>query len=156
MSNTKTKSTVSTMEHIRILLDQGRAQEALNLIEHLGQNSPVMENARGVCLLRLGRFEEAILALREITFQGYVCIPRETPAIFQTNFATALLLANHKDAAINIIHRLDEKQHPAIARLKSAIERWKKGLSPLLKMRCAMGFYPACPVLLDFAPGDLE
>jgi hypothetical protein len=89
------------------LLDENHPQEALNLIDRSDQSSPSMKNTQGVCLLRLGRIEDAISVLREITFQGYVCVPSETPVVYQTNFATAMLTASHKEDVVDVIEHDD-------------------------------------------------
>jgi len=152
----RNKATISVFDRVRQLLDQNRPQEALDLIDHVGQNSASMKNAQGVCLLRLGRIEDAISVLREITFQGHICIPSDTPVVYQTNFATAMLLANHKEGVIDIISRLDEKQHPAVVRIRSAMKTWEKGLNLLQRLLFKAGIYPGKAIPIDFAPGDLE
>ncbi|HUW18606.1 MAG TPA: hypothetical protein VMW16_04825 [Sedimentisphaerales bacterium] len=154
MLSQKTKST-DMLGHIRTLLNEGRAQDALNYTNHLGQKSQVLENARGVCLLRLGKIDEAVSVLREVVFQGYVCIPSDTPALFQANFATAMLMANYKDAAMAVINRLDDNQHPAVAKIKSAIAKWKKNLNFFERLLLGFGAYPKKPVAIDFPPGDI-
>jgi hypothetical protein len=147
---TKTLNTPAALEHVRELLDQGRPGEALNYITRSGNESPEMENARGVCLLRLGRFDEAIAVLRDITYGDLPGIPGDTPALFQANFAVAVLGANHaKDAALAIADRLQGSEHPEAARLKAAVRQWKKSLGPLGRFRCRVGLYPAKPVPLD-------
>ncbi len=67
---TKTANGSAALQHIRELLDHDRSDEALNFITHSGNGSPEMENARGVCLLRLGRFDEAISVLQERHVSG--------------------------------------------------------------------------------------
>lgn len=156
MSPLKTKTTISIYDRIQQLLDQNHPQEALNLINHVNPDSAPMKNAQGVCLLRLGRIEDAISVLREIAFRGHVCIPPDTPVVYQTNFATAMLMANHKEGVIDVIERLDEDRHPAVARIKAAMKKWARGLNPLQRMLYKAGIYPRRPIPIDFAPGDLE
>ncbi len=147
---TTTVKAPTPLQHIRELLDQNRPGEALNFITHLGNDSPEMENARGVCLLRLGRFDEAITVLQEVAFQGLPVIPHDAPALFQANFAVAMLRANRdKGAALMISDRLEGSEHPEAARLKAAIRQWKESLGPLGRLRCRLGLYPAKPVPLD-------
>lgn len=153
--NTVKQNTSSSIEHIRELLNQNRPLEALKFIEHLGQQSPVLENARGVCLMRTGKIEEAITALRDIVFQRHVCIPSDTPVLYKINFATAMLISNHKDAAFPILTQLNEKEHPHIAKLKDAIRQWIKSLSLAEKCFYYIGIYPKKPITIDFPPGEI-
>jgi len=154
MLKVKTKPLIP-IEHIRTLLSQRRPQDALNFIEHLGQKTPAMENARGVCLMRLGKIEEAIPVLRDIVFQGYICLPTDTPVLYQINFATAMLLSNHKEGAFDILNKLDEKEYQQVVKLKDAIRQWVKSLSFIEKCRYYMDLYPEKPVTIDFPPGEI-
>jgi len=154
MLNVKTKSPIA-IDHIRELLNQNRPHDALKFIENLGQKTPVMENARGVCLMRLGKFEEAISVLREVAFQGYICMPSDTPVLYQMNFAIAMLVSNHKEGAFPILNKLDEKVLPQIAKLEDAIRRWVKSLNFIEKCCYHIGLYPNKPVTIDFPPGEV-
>ncbi len=147
---------VSVFDRVRMLLEQGRPSEALKLIDHPGQDSASMKNAQAVCLLRLGKVQEAISLLRDITFQGFVCIPSDTPVVYQANFITAMLMANHKDSVFDTIDRLDDKQHPGIAKIKAAVEKWEKGLNIFQKLLYKMDIYPKKAIDIDFPPGELE
>jgi len=155
MNTLKIKPTISVLDRVRELLEQDRPQDALDLIEHVGQNSPAMKNAHGVCLLRLGRIEDALSVLREIAFQGHICIPSDTPAVYQANFATAMLMVNHKDGAIDLIKELDAKHCPEVAELKAAIDRWEKNMPLVRRLLFNIGIYPSAPMPIDFVPGDL-
>ncbi len=147
---TKTTKAPTPLQHIRELLDHDRPNEALNFITRSGSDSPEMENARGVCLLRLGRVDEAIAVLRDVTYQDLPVVPHDAPALFQVNFAIAMLRANHdKGAALMISDRLKGSEHPEAARLKAAVRQWKESLGPLGRFRCRLGLYPAKPVPLD-------
>ena len=158
MTTTNHKNThkVSIFDRVQTLLDEGRPSDALKLIDHPGQTSASMKNAQAVCLLRLGKVQEAISLLRDITFQGFVCIPSDTPVVYQANFITAMLMANHKDSIFDIIDRLDDRQHPAVAKIKATIEKWEKSLNTFQKLLYKMGIYPKKAILIDFPPGELE
>jgi hypothetical protein len=69
------------------------------------------------------------------------------------NFATAMLLANLKEAAIPILERLDASAYPEAAKLKDAIRQWFTSLNLFQKCCCKIGIYPRKPVKIDFAPG---
>lgn len=143
------------MEQIQELLSRGGPNEALKFIEHLGQRTPILQNARGVCLMRLGRIDEAIAALRDVAFQGHICMPSDTPVQYKINFATAMLLHNSKEGAFPILEGLDAKQYPQTTKLKDAIRRWARSLNFFDKCRYLIGWYPNKPVAIDFPPGEI-
>jgi sugar phosphate isomerase/epimerase len=147
---TKTANTKASLQHIRELLDQGRPDQALDFVTRLGNGTPEMANARGVCLLRLGRLDEAIEVLEDITYQGLPGIPHDVPPLFRVNFAAAMLRANrNKEAVLTILDRLNGNEHPEAAKLKAAVRQWKKSIGPLGRFRCRLGLCPAQPVPLD-------
>lgn len=153
-NGTKTTGGSAALQHIRELLDNDRPDEALKYITRSGNDSPEMENARGVCLLRLGQFDEALAVLRDVTFQGLPGIPSDTPALFQTNLAVATLRANHdKGMALIIADRLQGSEHPEAAKLKDAVRQWKQSIGLLGRLCCHVGLYPATPVPLDEQAG---
>ncbi len=154
MPNVKTKPT-AFIDHIRELLNQGRTQEALRYVEHLGQNSSVMENAKAVCLMRLGKVEQAVSLLRDVVFQGYICIQPEIPMLYQINFAAAMVLANKKDFAISLLAKPEVRSHPQAAKLYEAIRQWRKGLNLLEKFCYHIGLYSKKPVRMDFPAGEV-
>jgi hypothetical protein len=154
MQNIKQKSPAG-IENIRELLIQNQPVEALKFIDRSGQHSPAMENAKCVCLMRIGRIEEAVTTLRDIVFQGHICIPSDVPVLYKINFATAMILSNQKDAAFPILKQIDEKEYPYVAKIKEAVRLWVKSLSLSEKCRYYLGLYPKKPITLDFPPGEI-
>jgi hypothetical protein len=147
---TKTANMSGALQHVRELLEHDRPDEALSFIAHSDNDAPEMENARGVCLLRLGRLDEALEVLRNLIYQGLLDMPEDAPALFQVNLAVAMLRANRiKSGALMIADRLNGDEHPEAARLKAAVRQWKAGLGPLGRLCCRLGLYPAKPVPLD-------
>lgn len=157
MTLEKTKTTpLFAIARICKLLDENRPQEALDLIHRQGEETPEAQNAQAVCLLRLGRVDEAASLLRAVAFRGYMCMPDDAPLRFQLNFATAMLMANFKDAAFTVMDRLESEKDPQAVQLREAVARWKKDLGPIGRLRCRLGFYPKPPVKFDFPPGRVE
>ena len=150
------KRKTSTIDQVRSLLNEGRAQDALDLIHNSAQTTLEIENAKGVCLLRLGRTGEAVSVLRNLAFQGHICIPSDTPVVIRANFATAMLMAGHTDGAIAAIDHLSDKQHPAVGRIHTAIRRWKAGLTWPEKLCTYIGKPAGKAVVVDWVPGDLS
>lgn len=153
MVQTAIKTNV-TLDRIRQLLAEGRAEDALVLINQRDDQSDLWQNARGVCLLRLGLYERAVQALRRIVFSdNAICVPEGIPALYRANFATALLLTHHMEGAIALIEHLEDDGHPYVRALRQAAQRWKQGLTLLQRMGLWAGWYPKKPVQLDFPPG---
>jgi len=150
---------ISTVEdkvtHVRQLLASNQAENAILFIEKTGIQSPDMRNALGVCLMRLGKVEKALNILQELVFQKFLSIPKGTPAIYQANYATVLLLKNYNQMAIEIIKGLSPADHPYIAQLHASVAQWKKQLPVFHKFRCMLGLYPDTPVTLSMEPGDI-
>jgi hypothetical protein len=136
------------------LLREGRPQEALSLLP-AADDGLWIRNARGVCLLRLGRPRPAIDALRDLVFNpsGFGVRPDAHP-VFEANYATALLLAGNTDGFFGILGGIRERTHPAVARLGGAIRRWKVGMTFWQRVASALGV-GGPRFSLDFPPGEL-
>ncbi len=142
------------MDRIRALLNEGRALEALNLINHVGQTSAQWQNARGVCLLRLGRTDEAVTVLRDVVFpDNCIFVPDDVPALYRANFATAMILVRNIEAAYHILEYMDVRGHPYAQQLATAFQRWNKTLSWIQRLLGSLGWYPDKSICLDFPPG---
>ncbi len=142
------------IEYIRELLSLDQTEKALMFIEKHGSQSQEMKNALGVCLMRAGHVEQAVNVLRDLVFQNFICIPSDTPPLYQANYATALLLKNYNQMAIEIIKKLPIDSHPYVAQLHRAIRQWQKNLPLLHQLRCLLGLYPSVSrVPMDFKPG---
>jgi hypothetical protein len=140
----------------RELLNEGRPGDAMELIVRSRQASPALDNARAVCLLRLGKVDEALRVLRALLFpRGSICIDEDAPVVFRTNFVTALLMAGNVVAGTDVLGAIHESKHPAVLKLHGAIRQWKKGLSPWERFLYYLGKCPDKAVTLGFPPGDL-
>jgi len=66
-----------------------------------------------------------------------------------------MLMANHKDGAIDMIKELDARHCPEAAELKAAVDRWVKSLPLVRRILFRIGIYPSSPMPVDFFPGSL-
>ena len=82
-------------------LDAGHPQKALELLQKSKVRSPWVTNAMGVCLLRLGDTTRAIEMFKGLAVTSGVCFRTDVPAVFITNFATALLLAHNVSGCVS-------------------------------------------------------
>lgn len=145
----------NTVESVHSLLRSGQPEQALGQVERCGQSGEWVKNARGVCLMRMGKVDGAVEVLRDLTFRGLICIPSDTPALYKANYATALLMKNYTSQAMEILRGLDPKQHPYIAVLHETVAEWKRGLNPFQRLMCLVTYYPSRPVALKYPPGEI-
>ncbi len=151
-----TPKTNTMLEQAHDLIGDNRCREALDLINRSGQHSAPMENARGVCMLRLGEIDKASKVFRELIFPtGAICISPNAPVTYQANYITAMFLAGNLVAGIGVLGQIRDRQHPAVLKLQVALKTWKKGLGLFQRLACLLSAYPHKPVTLDFPPGNL-
>jgi hypothetical protein len=155
MPNAKIKP-LAAMTDIAGLLDQGQAEQALVSIGHSGQDSAPWRNAKGVCLLRLGRHDEAVRAFRDLAFRdGSIVVPEDVPPLYVANFITAMLLKRNFEAAIPLLEHLHDNGSPYVTQLLQAARQWRQSLTWVQRLRCYIGWYPNKSFPLDFPPGGL-
>ena len=137
---------------------EGDYEKALNLLLAAGKSPPII-NARGVCLLRLGRPEAAIRAFRDLVLNpGSTWTRPDVPTHYKTNYATALLMGGHPSGCLDVLREINNEAHPAVERLRAAVKRWESSLPLLRRLNWRLGrLEPSnCKVSIDFTPGDLE
>jgi predicted Zn-dependent protease len=149
------KNSHNPIDHLRQLLDNGEYEKALWFVDHVGQDNSLMKNARGVCLMRQGNIEPAIKLLRDLNFAGQICIPSDTPPLYQANYATALLMKGYNQEAMEILAGLKARQHPYVAAMHETIAEWKRGLNLFQRLGCLLRLYPRKQVSLKYPPGSL-
>ncbi|MCA9145604.1 MAG: hypothetical protein H6823_06850 [Planctomycetaceae bacterium] len=139
------------------LIAKGDYENAYGLLKHEGSREPLMVNAKGVCLLRLGRYVEAADLFRNMVLApGCMWIRKESPTCYKLNFATALLLAGHPSGCRDILAEINDDTNPTVIALRDTIKRWVSGLSFWQKVNWWTGkIEPAnCRPTIDFPPGD--
>ena len=120
-------------------------------------NSAWATNALGVCQLRLGNAKVAVDVFRGLALAaGGILLRNDVPAVFKTNYATALLAADNMGGCLSVLAEVREEEHLAIGKLRVAIQRWKESLTLWQKINWYLGGQPDRPVALDFPLGDLE
>jgi hypothetical protein len=134
----------------------GNIERALHLLDAGGREAH-FRNARGVCLMRLGKFDDAIRVLRELALApGCTWMRPELPVAYKTNFATALLLGGHAAGCLEILAEINDEQHPSVKRLRAAIRRWQASLSwwQWLNWKISRIEPSGRPATIDFPPGE--
>ena len=136
----------------------GDHEKALDLLTAAGK-SPRIQNARGVCLLRLGRTDAAIRVFRELLLNpGSTWIRPDQPTHYKTNYATALLMGGHPSGCLEVLKEIKAEQHPNVQRLRDAIAKWEASLSTWQRLNWRLGKIEPSgrPVSIDFLPGELD
>jgi len=148
--------TVAVLNRVRHMLDSAQIENALEVLVASGQNCPAIANAKGVCLLRLGKPEEAAKIFCKLVFpHDDFTIPEDVPTTFRINYATAWFLTGDFVAGSDLLKQISDHSHPAVQRLKTAVRQWKRSLPWWRRMLLPIGFYPDKPLRLDFLPGEL-
>lgn len=140
---------------LRRLLDEGRLDEAIVLVRSRGSSAPAMQNAYGVCLMRLGQVESAVRVYRSLVLNGGGLLMRQNvPTKWKTNFATALLLSGRGSGCWSVLDEIADETDPGVQRLREAIQKSRSGQSSWQKFVDWLRGYER-PVSLDFLPGDI-
>jgi hypothetical protein len=138
------------------LLQEGKAKPALDLIRRSRLNSPWIQNAVGVCQLRLHETDAATSLFRGMVVTATLLLRDDVPTVFKANYATALLLGGNIAGGMNVLSELKDSEHPAVGRLKEAVRQWRATLTFWQKVQWYTGGEIICPVSLSFPPGDLQ
>ncbi len=164
MSTFKAKPASSDRNNVRRaqLLDRaiqlaaaGNPGESLQTLAQISEASPDIINARGVCLMRLGRAEEAVRLFRSLVLTpNCTWMKADLPVIYRTNFSTALLLAGMPLGARETLAEIAEKSHPSVVRLQQALNSWEQQLGLWQRFCLKLGLAPEAAVAVTFLAGD--
>lgn len=143
------------LRQIYDLLNCGKTEEALTLASKRGAAGIPIQNARAVCLMRLGDPEQAVRILRSLTVTGGVNLRSDAPLECQINFATALAMSGNPLGAVRILDAINADDDPRIVRLRNAIADWKSLLSLWERIQWIGGVALNRPVPLAYEPGEL-
>ena len=128
---TNTVADVSSAERLSVvkqLLEQGKPDEARMLLS--GSRTPAETNALGVCLLRLGKTQEAIQLFRSLVLPGGgVVTSMDVPASYRLNFASALLADGNYDGFLSFINGVPATDYVEAKRLHDVNDQWLQSVS---------------------------
>jgi len=143
------------LNKVAATLDAGHPQKALELLQKSKVKSPWVTNSMAVCLLRLGDTQRAIEMLKGLVVTSGVCFRTDVPAVFLTNFATALLMTHNVSGSMSALANVRDAENPTVQRLRGAIRQWKSDLTLWQKIRWYWGDTPGGPVELGAPPGEV-
>ncbi len=153
---TTTAPSADLIKRANNLLEERLADEAFELLREVRDDSTAVQNARAVCLMRLGRAGEAARILSGLLFRpGTVAARPDAPRKLKLNYATCMLLTGNVAGALAMLDQV-EGESPSADRLRAAIRAWRKGRPIWSRLAMGLGILPYdTPVPLDFPPGEL-
>lgn len=145
------------MRAVAALLDQQKPLEAAELVAQYGTGEPKLRNALGVCLMRAGELGRALDLYKALCVEEGVVLRHNLPTPYLVNYATVLLLMRNVSGCAAVLHQMNGSDHPALARLRAALDRWINSHGWFTRFRIRnMDHVPAAPIELGFAPGELN
>lgn len=126
-----------TLREVETLLASLHTEEALTLLGRQPMDDR-RQNAKAVCLLRLGRFEEAGRVLADLILQqGSLVLKPGLPVAYLLNFATSLFLTRDVDEALRFITEAGYVGYrdPRLIEFGLAIRAWKRALPWRAKLK---------------------
>jgi hypothetical protein len=136
----------------------GNLERAFHLLDAGGRDTH-LRNARGVCLMRLGKHEDAARVLRELVLgPGCTWMRSDLPVAYKTNFATALFLSDHAAGCLEILAEINDEQHPSVQRLRGAIKKWQSTMSfwQWLNWKVSRIAPDSHPATIDYPSGEFD
>lgn len=144
------------LQKVEQLLEQGRINDALHAATSQSSGNPAQSNARAVCLLRLGKPEEAVRILRSIVIdQTGVLMRQDIPISYKSNFAVALAMAGNLSGAKSVLSELGNNTDEQLLSLRQCIATTLSKRTFLQKLKSFLGTGDDAPITLDFVPGRL-
>jgi hypothetical protein len=141
---------------IGLLLEADRPEKAMELIDRSNVRSSWETNALGVCLLRLGRAQQAVELYRGLVLaSGGLVLRADVPTVYKANYAQALLASDNEAGFLSVLASLQGDEHPAARRLAESFERWRRGLPFWQWVRWCLGGHPARPLAPEPPLGEL-
>jgi hypothetical protein len=135
--------------------EAGHPDRALAELGRLKLNTDAVRNARGVCLLRMGKYEEAVQLFRRLVLApGCTWMKLDLPVIYRTNFCTALLLGGHPAGCQSCLSEIAERSHPSVIRLHAALKQWERSLPWWPRLLWKLGVEPDVPIEMESLPGE--
>src|SRR5262249_50297263 len=81
---------------------------------------------------------------------GGLILREDVPAVFKTNYATALLGADNLPGCLRVLEEIRDEEDAAVGRLRAAIGRWQNGRTFWQKLAGFLGGRQGGPPALDF------
>jgi tetratricopeptide (TPR) repeat protein len=114
--------------HLLELINRGDYQHAVSTLQAAGRENAV-RNALGVCLMRLGRHDEALQVLRTFVLSADGVSERGGLIdAYKRNYALALLLTGEIAGAIEVLNATGDLKNKSAAQMCTAVKEWERQL----------------------------
>lgn len=144
------------LARVGTLLEAGEPRKALEALAGSRLASPWIVNARGVCLLRLEEFPQAINCFRGLVLAEGLVIREDCPTVFKANYAVALLASDNVPGFLGVLEEMANDTGSHAEKLRESLRHYKNGLSLWKKILWALGNYPSRPPIVPAPFGELE
>ena len=152
---TTTTTVTDSLNHVQLLLDQDKPQDALDYLNSACNGQARFHNARAVCHLRLGNASQAVGILRKLVYPDGAAKPAADQPLYQANLAAALISDGHLVAAAMVLKQVRDNDHPAVRTVRQALEAWKKTLGLGERFIFWLGVDLGIPCTASDRPGSL-
>jgi Flp pilus assembly protein TadD len=146
----------NTLEQVKKLIDEKNVKNAMAMLNSANDKSVWSQNARAVCLMRMGKHEEAVKTLTPLVYpDGSVIINLGVPEKVKLNLAEAMLLTGNVAGAMTLMESVKE-DCIQLQKLRQTVAKWKKSLSFFAKIEVICGMLPyESNVQVDSPYGEL-
>lgn len=147
---------INTLEQAKKLIEENNVKNAMAMLNSANDKSVWSQNARAVCLMRMGRHDEAVSVLTPLVFPGgSVIIGLGVPDKIKLNLAEALLLTGNVAGATTLIESAKDDCTQRV-KLVETVKRWKKTLPFFSRLEVICGMLPYdAKVQVDSPHGEL-
>ncbi|MCO6435548.1 MAG: hypothetical protein J5J06_00495 [Phycisphaerae bacterium] len=154
-TNTNGNGFDRTWTQVREMIESGRVDEARHVLMRLSSRTPQLQNALGVCWMRLGESARALELYRGMVLHnGGLDIRPEALPSAKINFATALLLSGNVSGCEDALESTG-MDGEGVARLRGAIANWRANLGFVRRWLVKLYGTNNEKVVLSFPPGEL-
>ncbi len=155
-------------DEIESFLSNGQPERALKKLRDIDDNSNQIQNAIGVCLLRIGEYQEALdIFLRLVKWDALGGFMKSCPLVYKKNFMCTVLCLGGHEAFVKAFLQLNSEQlaDEGVRRLEKDYLNWEKESErrysklPLYKRfarSAGLLSQPVEAIPLSFTPGELE
>ena len=119
----------SRLKQVKVLTDQGDYQRAFNAVPNNSSDVEVI-NCRAVCLMRMGKFAQAIAPLRSLALNTSTFHVRpEIPEHIQINYAIALFFGGEPAGGLDALADIKREDDPQVRMVRSRSKLWSASMN---------------------------
>ena len=122
------------LKQVKLLAEQGNYQRAFDAIPNNSSDREVL-NCRAVCLMRMGKFAQAIAPLRSIALNMSTFHLRpEIPEHIKINYAIALFFGGEPAGGLDALADIQREDDPQVQMLRARAKAWAASMNWLRRL----------------------